>query len=334
MSRPRPLISLVTPLYNHRPYVEHRVKSILAQSLTDFEWIVIDDASTDGSREWFADLTAGDRRVSLASHHVNAGMRETVNEAIGRSVGKYVVRAESDDACAPQFLERLSDALEANAGARLAYAKTLSMDAAGRVRGGHRQRGRTRLIPGPVAFHELLKGNFVPGPSIMFERSLLASTGPFGVPPIMRACDWHFALRCASVTDFVYVAEPISFHRRVPGSLNSVGMRCEDVAAHASELTSVVDDALARASLPDAQQSRLRHEAFRSLTLGPVAAAAVKAASSGNIRAMRWKWAEALPPSSHAGLASWYAAVLRTCVIACGRKLLHASTAWRSQEVL
>lgn len=66
----KPIASVVTPSYNHAQFLPLRVASILNQTLEDFEWIIIDDCSTDGSQEVLRELVGHDPRVTLLLHSI------------------------------------------------------------------------------------------------------------------------------------------------------------------------------------------------------------------------------------------------------------------------
>lgn len=99
-----PLVTVLMPVYNGAPYVGVAIDSILRQSLTDFEFLIIDDGSTDGS----ADIvrTFADHRIRLLVHTENLGLIATLNHGLAIAKGKYVARMDCDDISLPQRLEK------------------------------------------------------------------------------------------------------------------------------------------------------------------------------------------------------------------------------------
>lgn len=101
-SNPSPLVSVLLPAYNHEAYVRSAVESVLAQTHTNLELIVIDDASVDGT--WEALRSFSDERIRRYRHETNLGADVTLNEALGHAVGQYLAILNSDDRYAPERL--------------------------------------------------------------------------------------------------------------------------------------------------------------------------------------------------------------------------------------
>src|SRR6185295_12041298 len=99
----RPLVSVVMPVYNQERYVQAAVDSVLRQSFTDFEFVIVDDGSTDGTREILGRLT--DPRVRIVSSpHV--GFLGVLERGVKESVAPWIARMDSDDLCHPDRLKR------------------------------------------------------------------------------------------------------------------------------------------------------------------------------------------------------------------------------------
>lgn len=105
-----PRFSVVIPLYNKRPYIGRAVASVLAQTLTDFELIVVDDGSTDGSADALSELK--DLRLNVV-HQCNQGVGQARNTGLSRARGYWVAFLDADDAwtdCHLAELERIAAA--------------------------------------------------------------------------------------------------------------------------------------------------------------------------------------------------------------------------------
>lgn len=120
-----PLVSIVTPTYNHENVIGACIESVLAQTYSQWEMVVIDDGSTDTTGKIVARYGQKDPRIRLLRQE-NKGvyrLAETYNKALSRSRGKYIAVLEGDDVWEPDKLMRQVEALEANPESVLAWGK-------------------------------------------------------------------------------------------------------------------------------------------------------------------------------------------------------------------
>ena len=103
----QPEISVIVPVYNVAQYLPACLDSILAQTFRDFELILIEDGSTDGSREIAEAYAAKDARVRLVKHRGNHGVTAAHNLGLELSRGTYVNFVDSDDIVRAEYLEVL-----------------------------------------------------------------------------------------------------------------------------------------------------------------------------------------------------------------------------------
>lgn len=102
----RPVVSVVMPVYNRTRYCAEAIDSILGQTLADFEFIIVDDGSTDGTSaflDWYGGL---DARIRLLRNEANRGVSASLNRGIGEARCNFVARMDSDDVALPERLER------------------------------------------------------------------------------------------------------------------------------------------------------------------------------------------------------------------------------------
>ena len=109
-----PVVSIVTANYNGARHLADAVRSVLAQTLTDFELIVVDDCSTDASLQVIAETAAGDPRVRVIVQDRNGGPGPARNRALAEARGRWIAVFDSDDLMAPDRLERLVARAEAD----------------------------------------------------------------------------------------------------------------------------------------------------------------------------------------------------------------------------
>ena len=126
----QPLVSVIVPVFNDEAFLPVSLASLQAQSLADFEVIVSDDASTDGSVAVAEAYAQRDTRFRVNRNPANLGMTRNWNAGLAAARGRYVVKLDSDDAFRPDMLRQLVEAMESDAAPVVAYCRTLDCDAA------------------------------------------------------------------------------------------------------------------------------------------------------------------------------------------------------------
>src|SRR6185369_4386478 len=106
-----PLISVVLPVYNGEKYLAEAIDSILGQTLTDFELIIIDDGSTDNSLAILKQYKQRDNRIRLIARE-NRNLATTLNDLIDLAQGEWVARMDQDDIALPHRFEKQLQWLE------------------------------------------------------------------------------------------------------------------------------------------------------------------------------------------------------------------------------
>lgn len=113
MNIEEPLISIIVPVYNTEKYLEECVQSCVKQSYSNFEIILVDDGSTDGSGQLCEKLAKSDERV-LIFHKINGGLSDTRNYGLDKSKGDYIVFVDSDDIISEMMLSTLYKEMNEN----------------------------------------------------------------------------------------------------------------------------------------------------------------------------------------------------------------------------
>jgi len=208
-----PKYSIVTSLFNHAPYLEERVRSIRMQTTNDWEWIVVDDCSTDGSYEEMRRLMVDEPRITLLRNEKNFGFTLGTQRALAMATGEYVYRADSDDSCHPEFLNCLGKALDDDDKLALVWSRVLTMDDKSRVWGGFPRR-KDRHYSGLELLSALVIKNFIVAPSILYRRSAILAAGGFATIPSLRvSSDWLLTMNCLFHGDAAYFDRKLSFYR-------------------------------------------------------------------------------------------------------------------------
>ena len=214
-----PKVSVVIPSYNHGRFIEKAVRSVLEQSYSDLELIVIDDGSQDDSLQRLAAMT--DARLRVIAQE-NRGAHAAINRGLAESQGDYLAILNSDDVYAPGRLEQMLPILEDDSAIGLLSSHIEVIDGGGKTLGV--KRGYTNLEPWPLPLvaesfragsetrAALLTENYLATTSnFLFRRSWYEAVGVF--LPLRYTHDWDFALRMAHIAAIEIVPEPLLQYR-------------------------------------------------------------------------------------------------------------------------
>lgn len=214
MSLPR--VSVLMAAYNAMPYLPTAVESVLRQTLKDYEFIIVDDGSSDGTPDYLALLD--DPRVRVISQN-NLGLAAALNRGLQECRAEYVARMDADDFSLPERLERMAEFLDANPQIGCLGCQTAPFGAA-RI-------GSSLKLP---STHEevclaLEEGRHaMVHPSVMMRTSLLRHIGGYWG---LRACgeEYDLFLRMSEVTQLANIG-PVLHHMRFHmESMNGRGMK-------------------------------------------------------------------------------------------------------------
>jgi hypothetical protein len=125
-----PLVTVLMPVFNAERYLRLSIESILGQTFADFEFLIIDDGSTDTSRQIVGSF--GDPRIRLVANVVNMGITETLNLGLQLASGDLVARQDADDISDPKRLERQVDFFRDHPATALIGTQGYAIDSAGR----------------------------------------------------------------------------------------------------------------------------------------------------------------------------------------------------------
>jgi glycosyltransferase involved in cell wall biosynthesis len=125
-----PLVSVLMPVYNAESYLAEAIESILKQTFTDFEFIIVDDGSSDGSLSILQEFAQKDARIRLISKE-NKGISQSRNQLLDLAQGKYLAWMDSDDISLPNRFELMVSWLTANPDHIALGCKTIFIDSEG-----------------------------------------------------------------------------------------------------------------------------------------------------------------------------------------------------------
>lgn len=118
MVEEKTLISVIVPVYNVLPYLKECLDSVISQSFPDFEIIIVDDGSTDGSIDLCREYALSDSRITIIAQK-NGGVSVARNTGIAASRGEYICFVDADDTLAPDALLRLLEGFECHPSVRV-----------------------------------------------------------------------------------------------------------------------------------------------------------------------------------------------------------------------
>lgn len=213
MTYPAGLVSVVIPCRNAERFLGDAIRSALAQTYDHVEVIVVDDGSSDRSREVAAAF--GDRIRLIAQPH--RGGNAARNAGIARSRGEYILFLDADDLLAPTCASTRAEILLSRPDVGLVAGWYREIDEAGRLLPRVPELRRVGSLP---AFRQAVRRNWGPPVGWMFRREAYDRCG--GFDPLLRSCqDWDFVIRLALRYEVAYVPEVEAFYRKVAGSVSS-----------------------------------------------------------------------------------------------------------------
>jgi glycosyltransferase involved in cell wall biosynthesis len=199
-----PLISVVMPCYNGSAYLAGSVGSVLAQTFSNWELIVVDDGSTDSTLAWLQTQTDPRLLVHVQS---NQGVSAARNAGLGLVRGKYVAFLDADDTWAPTFMEKLLAVMEREPNAVLTYCGWQNVGLPG-------QRGEPFIPPdyeAPAKREALFAGCRWPIHAALSRREAIIAAGGFD-KHLKNAEDYALWLEIASIAPIVRVPEVLAYY--------------------------------------------------------------------------------------------------------------------------
>lgn len=240
-----PRVSMVMPVHNGARWLAEAIDSVLAQDFTDFELILVDDASRDASPAIMSDAADRDPRVRLLRLDTNVGLPAALNHGFAAARGDLHSWTSDDNLLRPEMLGRLVATLDAHGDADIVHADFMLIDEAGT------ELGRSRV--GPI--DRLLYGNNV-GACFLYRARVTEALGGYDTN-LFGVEDYDFWLRAALRFKFVSLHDDLYIYRKHGGSLTS--QRAEQIQALTAQ---VVERAL-----PETLSARDRSEILLGLAL-------------------------------------------------------------------
>lgn len=204
-------VSIIMPAHNSAEFIALSINSVLAQTFTDFELIVVDDCSKDSTFSFVQELSSRDSRIRVFQLSSNSGAAVARNTAIDKARGRFIAFLDSDDIWFPTKLEEQLDFMMINSVAFCysAYDKVnASRDIVGSV-----------AVPDKVSYSDLLKTNSIGCLTAIYDTSKL---GKVFMPLIKRRQDLGLWLKLLKMTPYAYgINKPLASYYVRQDSLSS-----------------------------------------------------------------------------------------------------------------
>jgi len=206
------LVSIIVPNYNHGVYLPRAIQSILSQEYRHFELLLIEDASTDQSREIIQEYSQQDSRIRIVQHEVNRGVFYSMNEGLEVARGKYIQFLGADDFYLPGFLSKSIALLKQHPTMGLSacesyfyfnqpdqrhiYPFTLNL--------------KEHCLLKPKMVAQMLRRTFLKfsGTNCIAQTELVKNLGGFEAK-FNASCDWLIFTKIALRFGAVYIPEPL-----------------------------------------------------------------------------------------------------------------------------
>jgi hypothetical protein len=214
-----PRVSVVMPVHNGMPYLPLAIDSILAQSFDDFEFIIIDDASTDATAEVLADYAHRDRRIRILTNARNLGISGAINVGLEAARGELVARMDADDIALPDRFGRQVAFLDAHPDHVVVGTSCSFIDAAGRVT--NRDFNRRAIEDWELQWIAHFWAPLV-HPTAMFRGAAVRQRGLRFDSRFLGAQDMDFFARMLNAGKGFVLREPLLRYRRHGGNVTSV----------------------------------------------------------------------------------------------------------------
>lgn len=201
-----PVVSVVVPCYNQAQFLAPALQSILAQSFSDWEVLLVDDGSTDQTRSVAAEFT--DPRIRYL-HQENRGLAAARNSGIRAARSEIIALLDSDDVWEPEFLGRMHACLDSNPAAVAAYCGHRYIDSSGETVGTP----SPKIVPAEC-FHLALigEGNWIVPSAVIFRKSPAEMVGLFD-ESLKALEDTDLWIRLSAQNSFIGLNETLVKYR-------------------------------------------------------------------------------------------------------------------------
>lgn len=245
-----PKVSVLMAVYNGETYLSEAIDSILQQTFTDFEFIIINDGSTDSTNRLLSDFVKKDDRIQIISNPTNIGLARSLNSGISAARGDYIARMDADDVALPQRLAAQVRFMDENPSVGLLSGNCHIIDSRGKVLG-------PPLLPRPFfhcdVFWYLCMGNPIVHPTVVFRSDIVRTLGGYSESFRHYAEDYELWFRFFAESRVHISAETVLHLRK-----HTTNVTVADQRDHIDEALGVALHSIQQACAPSATMNQLK----------------------------------------------------------------------------
>ena len=205
---PSPKVSIIMPVYNTSAYLREAIQSILSQTFIDFEYIIINDGSTDQSEHIILSFT--DPRIRYFKNEKNEGLVYTLNRGIDLATSPWIARMDGDDISLPARLEKQWNYLESHGDAEVLATTVILINENGEITGSWKD-DIAAITPKEIRAY-LPRNNCIAHPSVMIKAALLKKYHYSSLQSQAEDYDLWLRLMCDGI-NIHKLNEPLVKHR-------------------------------------------------------------------------------------------------------------------------
>lgn len=209
MNKATPKVSVLMSVYNGSRYLRESIDSILNQTFSDLEFIIIDDCSTDDSRDIISEYAEKDQRIVLITNPKNIGLTKSLNKGLKIAKGEYVARQDADDISLPNRLAKQVSLLDKQLEVALVSCEIEYINSEGHTIG----KDQEACVPELVAWYLLFYNRLAGHSQVIFRHQLAMNLGGYS-ESYRYSQDYEFWCRIVKVGKIFILPEILLQQRR------------------------------------------------------------------------------------------------------------------------
>ena len=212
MPTENPKVSICIPNYNYGRFIGDAIQSVLDQTYKNFEFVIVDNCSTDNSEEVIKSFS--DPRIRFYKNDRNIGGVRNTNRCLSLARGEYITILHADDKLTPNLIEKEAEILDKNPNVGIVYSSCIFIDGTGAVIGEFYPYDRDYIVRGEDEFKRLILDNYFPVSAVVMVRKKCYETLGDYSEEYAYCPDWGMWLRIALNYDVGFISEPLGYYRK------------------------------------------------------------------------------------------------------------------------